>query len=236
MKSERAIKLKSKRFFVFLLVAVVVLSMNILSVCALDAEFSAKADYTSLKAGDTFNVRVAVNNMQDSEGIVLVQFNLHFDSRYLKLNEWKSNKPQSWGEGFEEIAAIKTDEKNPDDIYLYCSYMYSEKESGKGINENDILYTDITFEVLSEEANGTVLRLDNTDIMDDSNKFVSCNELEMKIDFDGAKVTVIKNSDNTESKKFDYENALKIVIAVAAVLITVIASVYIGKYLKQKKA
>lgn len=227
-------KLRSRKIFVFLLVSIVLFSVCVLPASALDAEFSAAADYTSLKTGDTFNVRVAVNNIQTDEGIILVQFKLHFDSTCLKLIEWKTNKPEKWGDGFEEIAAPKTDEKNPDDIYLYVSYMYSEKEIGKGITEDGILYTDITFEVLSDEANGTVLRIDDTDIMDDSNKYVSCNALEMKINFDGAVVTAIETENGLDKSVFDINSILKITVGVAAVLIVVIGAVYIGKYIKKK--
>lgn len=230
------LKLLKKRIFVFLLVSFVLLSITILPASALDAEFSASADYTALKTGDTFNVRVAVNNIKNSEGIILVQFELHFDSRYLEYLEYKNNKPESWGDGFEEIVAPKVDENNPDDIYLSVAYMYADKGTGKGIKEDGILYTDITFKVLSDEANGTLLRLEDTEILDDSNKYVSCNTLNLKIDFDGAKVIAVSDGNNTENSSFDYDNALKIVIAAAAVLITAGGSIYIGKYLRQKQA
>ncbi len=216
------------------MVSFVLLSITILPASALDAEFSATADYTTLKTGDTFHVRVAVNNIQNSDGIILVQFNLHFDSQCLELIEWNSNKPESWGDGYEDLTVPKVDESNPDDIYLYVAYMYSEKETGKGVKENGILYTDITFKVLSDKANGTVLRLDDTEILDDGNKYVSCNTQELIINFDGAKVIAVSDGNADIGHSFDYENALKISIAAAAVLITALGSVYIGRYLKRK--
>jgi hypothetical protein len=229
--------LKSKKIVVFILSFILLISSNILSASALSAGFIAKADYKVLKAGDTFNVNVALNNIKNSAGIVLVQFFLHYDSKCLKLKEWKNSRPQIWGNGYEELTAPKTDEKNPDDTYLSCAYMYSGNEKNKGVYDDGVLFTNITFEVLSDKADGTVLRLDNTEIMDDSNKYVSCNSQGLKINFNGAEL--IENNEyttaeETQKSSFDINNFLKILIAAAAVLITAGAGFYIGKRLSKK--
>jgi len=226
---KRISKLKSKKVFVFLMVSIVLLSATVLPASALSAEFSATADYSTLKVGDVFKVRVTVNNIQTEEGLILAQFKLYFDSTCLRLVEWNTNKPEAWGDGFEEIAAPKPSEDNPDELYLYVAFMYSEKETGKGITEDGILYTDITFEVLSEAADGTVLRIDDTDVMDDGNQFVSCNTLEIKINFDGAEIT---NVDIAKEKKIN-NIVLKTAIGVIAVLIVVVGAVFIGRHIKK---
>jgi len=241
--------MNAKRIFMFFLTCTALLVSCALPVYALSAEFSLTTEYSDLSVGDTLDVIISVNNIEDKDGLVLAEFNLHYDNKCFDIKEWKSNKPDAWKNSekdestadtvdkpdqksktevdstFEELSVIVEEEE---DAYLKCAYMYTGP-IGKGILEDSILFTTVTFEVISPNANGKAMHLDNTKIVSDSNQTADCNE---------ANLTINLNGKPTEEKipgKKTY-NGWKVLIAIVAIIVIFILGFYINKKVNQKKA
>lgn len=209
--------MRTSKYLIFIISIILFTQICFLPASASSAEFSLSANYSKLKPGDTFEVKVAVNNIEDDAGIVLVEYYLHYDHTCFELKEWKINRPEKWGNDYEDMATIWDKDKN--DVYFKCAYLYKGTELNHGILDDGVLYTTIIFEVLSEEADGKEMRLDNTSVMTDNNEIIKCDATSHAIILD----------------KHDVYNIWKIVISVLALIIIAGIGIFIEKYTKNKK-
>jgi len=177
--------MKIKKYLISLICVIALMSIMIIPASALSATFSMTADYDNLKIGDTFNVVVAVNNIKEETGIILVTYFVDYDIDCFEIVEWVQNKPTIWGDDYEEYSAVNI----KDGMHRFeGSYMYGGGEHGHGVLGNDILFTTITFKVLSNNANGKILSLYDTGFQDDNTEDFFCNEASLIINLQGEPV------------------------------------------------
>ncbi|OGO87970.1 MAG: hypothetical protein A2Y15_03090 [Clostridiales bacterium GWF2_36_10] len=176
---------KVKIIFAFIICVMFLFSAFVISASASSATFSINADYESLKVGDTFDIVVAVNNIHDDVGIVIYTCDIYYDTSSYELVDWEHNKPESWGNFFEDFSA---EWDKDDENYFKCGYLYGGAEFGLGITEDNVLFTTITFKVLSEEADGKEFALKNASAANDNMQDIDCSSASVIINLEGEPV------------------------------------------------
>lgn len=151
--------MKTKKILLSLILTIILISTLVLPASAIGAVFSISTDEVELKNGDTFEVVVAVNTIDVETGIILVEFYLDYDFDCLEIIEWHHNSPEKWGTSLEDMTTV--DEQNGEQFFV-CSYFYTDGELGKGVTEDNQLFTTITFRILSEDADNQEIKLYKT--------------------------------------------------------------------------
>ncbi len=236
----------------FICAVVITLSLSV-PASALSAAFSMTAEYDSLEVGDTFEVIIAVNDIRDDVGIVIVESRLFFDFECFEVVDWKHNVPESWGNDLDDLSGVYPRDDNK---HFICTYVYGGAKK-VGIVDDGVLFTTVTLKVLSEEANGEQLHLKNTIVNNDlfeefyANEVVMTVYLESEPDISQGQISTEDESseepgdessadsseqdsedateDDSEEAKGTSDNVWKIVFSVAVVVIIVLVGIIIDK-------
>ncbi|HBR32385.1 MAG TPA: hypothetical protein DD733_09910 [Clostridiales bacterium] len=253
------IKMKLKSLLFLNVCVLFIFFLSVIPANALGATFSLTVDDVELKTGDTFEVVVAVNNIDDEAGIILVLCSLDYDFDSLEILEWHHNIPDAWDGKLEDMTTVwdKDGER-----YFKCSYLYATLDLGHGVTDDNQLFTTITFRVLDEKkANGSEIKLYDTGYTNDENVDVFCNDVSVNIgvfqtssisesEVENSDISNTISGDNTSHDAdisqtetdtsaetpsfFSADNIIKIIAAAASVLIIVLFSFWLIKYFREK--
>ncbi|PKM62773.1 MAG: hypothetical protein CVU97_03730 [Firmicutes bacterium HGW-Firmicutes-21] len=185
--------MKKTKYAVTVIFIIVLMSVLIIPASALSAEFSITSDYDNLMTGDTFEVIVAVNNIQDDFGIVLVECRLYFDTEYFEIVSWEHNKPESWGAEFEDLS---TKWAREGEEQFKCAFLYGGTKK-VGIIDDGVLFSKIVFKVIADGFDSKVIYLREATITNDNMEDADCNDAILKITKQGA----VELSDESEVSK-----------------------------------
>lgn len=146
-----------------------------LPIHALGATFTIDTEYSTLVAGDTFEVVIEIKNISDTVGIVAWESGLYYDSNLFSVIKWEHNKPVDWGLDFEDMTGY-----NPRENRFICGYLYGGTKNVR-VFDDGVLFSKITFKVLSQKADGAKILLKDTFIYNDYLEERECNEGELTI-------------------------------------------------------
>lgn len=187
---------------------IVLMLVFIIPVSASSAFYSISANYEALEVGDTFDIVIAINDINDDFGLVLAEYKLLYDKECFKLVEWIHNRPDNWGIYFEDIS---TEIDEGGQHYFNCAYSCYQK--GLGVFDNNVLYTTITFKVISSAADGKEFVLKNPTAANDNMDDIICNGASVKINFNSEPVVSqgeisLESEDVTSVSSYEEEQSL----------------------------
>ncbi len=115
----------------------------------------------------TVTVRVSVEQITCQSGIFCAEYKIYYDPSILKLISWENSKPAGWNFD-DETAEDWTEVKEDPEPYL--SYIIMNTGTAGGVKRNGELYTDMTFQVLSDTAKSASVTVRNIQFADVSNE------------------------------------------------------------------
>lgn len=120
------------------------------------------------KEDDTITVRVSVEQITSDSGIFCAVYNICYDNSVLELISWENSKPEGWNfsgsnpdaEDWTRIQQAENSKEN------YLMYTLLNADTENGVKEDGVLYTDLHFKVLSDEAETTVISVTDIQLSD----------------------------------------------------------------------
>jgi hypothetical protein len=162
-----------------------------------------KAEQTSAADG-MITVKASISGITSETGVICAIYNLHYDNDCLELVSWKNGLPSGWDfSGESTLGAEDWSVVMEDDGKNYFLYTLMNVEADGGVKDDGVLYTELQFKVLDENATEAELKFTGISLID-------ANDLEngTSLDIDEKILTVELNSaDNEVSGDASSENA-----------------------------
>ena len=189
---------------VCLLATICILALCLSCMAVAETNWTAKfkAEQTSAADG-MITVKASISGITSETGVICAIYNLHYDNDCLELVSWKNGLPSGWDfSGESTLGAEDWSVVMEDDGKNYFLYTLMNVEADGGVKDDGVLYTELQFKVLDENATEAELKFTGISLID-------ANDLEngTSLDIDEKILTVELNSaDNEVSGDASSEN------------------------------
>lgn len=134
---------------------------------------------SGVEADGTVNIRISVSDITVESGIICAIYHVYYDTSVLELISWENGKPDGWdfsgssAFGAEDWTTLLTSDNG--ESYLMYTLMNTTMENG--VTDDGVLYTDLKFKVLKEDASSKIRITDISFLKNDLNDLENDCEL-----------------------------------------------------------